>query len=129
MQAGDLEICGSSSSCAGSAGLVHSSDQEHQTDQRHQQVQEQYAQDPTRVLLPRPAKVSHRACRITATRKAPRARQFNVAYPALSLSLQRTAHTKPVYDICLAGELRRRTKSTSSSTPRLPLEASKETNP
>jgi hypothetical protein len=52
MQAGDLEICGSSSSCAGSAGLAHSSDQEHQTDQRHQQVQEQYAQEPDEGIAP-----------------------------------------------------------------------------
>src|SRR5829696_7672818 len=85
--------------------------------------------DSPRLALLRPAKVSHRACKITAVRKAPPTRQFNVACPVLSLSLHRTAHTKPVHDICPAGELRPRTKSTSSRTPRLPLDCSKETNP
>jgi hypothetical protein len=83
----------------------------------------------TKVVLPRLAKVSHKACSTTAVRKAPPVRQLNVACPALSLSLQRTAHTKPVHDICPAGELRPRTKSTSSRIPRLPREVSNETNP
>src|SRR5215213_167278 len=83
----------------------------------------------TKVALLMLAKVSHRACRTTAVRKAPPTRQFNVACPALSLSLHRTAHTSPVHDICPAGELRPRTKSTSSRTSRLPFDPSKETNP
>jgi hypothetical protein len=48
--------------------------------------------------------------------------------PALSLSLHKTAHTNPVHERCPAGEVNPRTKSTSSNTPRLPLEESKETN-
>src|SRR5215203_5802538 len=85
--------------------------------------------NPTTVVLLMLAKVSHRACSTTAVRKAPPTRQFNVACPTLSLSLHRTAHTSPVHDICPAGELRPRTKSTSSRTSRLPREESKETNP
>src|SRR5215217_6528756 len=109
--------------------LAHPPDQQRKAHEGYQDAGEVYAKEPHESRAPHSGKRVPQGVQDHRRRERPPTLQLNVACPTLSLSRHSTAHTSPVQAACPAGDISPRSRSTPSSTPKLPFESSSEVNP
>src|SRR5215217_4615950 len=109
--------------------LAHLPDQQRKAHEGYQDAGEVYAKEPHERRAPHSGKRVPQGVQDHRRRERPPTLQLNVACPTLSLSRHSTAHTSPVQAACPAGDISPRSRSTPSSTPKLPFESSSEVNP